>query len=277
MIGSPVPFEEALARHDVRRVMPTALSTAEIQRLPDAIRRSSFFSARTLLTDYLEQAKAAIRQVLNPQTAVRPPGDPREGEPYTEGLTIEQARANLREYLTSIGYEPNPDEAGTLKDLSSQARVDLVVRTNVGIAQGYGYWKQGQDPAILDEWPASELFRAEGRGRERDWPERWLAAARAVGDTDAIAMLEQHDRMIARKDSPIWQALGDGAGGFEDDALHNPYPPFAFNSGMDVRDIDRAEAMDLGLLGRDDAIIPQSQDFAPQLAGDPGVTDPTLA
>lgn len=264
-IGSPIPFAEALARNDVRRVMPTHLSTAELQRIPDGIRRSSFFSARTMLRDYLEQAKSAIRAVLNPQTATRPPGDPRAGEQFTEGKTIEQARADLRVYLDSIGYEPDPQDAGTLRDLSSQARVDLVVRTNVGIAQGYGYWVQGQDPVLLDEWPAAELFRAEGRGIERDWNERWLAAAQAVGDTDALRMLQTHDRMVARKDSPIWQALGDGAGGFDADALHNPYPPFAFNSGMDVRDIDRAEAVDLGLLGRDDPIVPQSQEFAPNL------------
>lgn len=265
-LGSPTPFAEALARHDVRRVMPTHLSTADLQQLPDAIRRSSFCSARTVLADYLEQAKAAIRAVLNPTTEVRPEDDPRAGQPFTEGKTIEQARADLREYLDSIGYEPDPQDAGTLRDLSSQARVDLVVRTNVGIAQGYGYWIQGQDPALLDQWPAAELFRAEGRGTERDWPERWLAAAQAVGDGDAVRMLQTHQRMIARKDSPVWQALGDGAGGFDSDALHNPYPPFAFNSGMDMRDIDREEAVDLGLLGRDDPIIPQSQEFAPNLA-----------
>jgi hypothetical protein len=46
--------------------------------------------------------------------------------------------------------------------------------------------------------------------------------------------------MIAKKDSPIWQAIADGAGGYED-TLGHPFPPFAFNSGMDWRAVPREE------------------------------------
>jgi hypothetical protein len=67
--------------------------------------------------------------------------------------------------------------------------------------------------------------------------------------------------MVARKDSGVWQALGDGAGGYDSDALHNPYPPFAFNSGMDVQDVDRQDAVELGLLEEDDQVVPQDQAF----------------
>ena len=56
--------------------------------------------------------------------------------------------------------------------------------------------------------------------------------------------------MIALKDSPIWEALGNGAGGFRD-TLGNPYPPFAYGSGMDWIGIDRDECISLGLIDGD--------------------------
>jgi|GEM_PF-3377016 len=68
-------------------------------------------------------------------------------------------------------------------------------------------------------------------------------------------MLLDNGRMIARKDSPIWSELGSSAN--FDDALDVEYPPFAFNSGMWVRDIDRDEALALGLIEADTVIEPK--------------------
>ena len=48
--------------------------------------------------------------------------------------------------------------------------------------------------------------------------------------------------MIAKKDSPIWQELGS-----EDDGLGNPYPPFAFGSGMGWEIVSQSEIDELGL------------------------------
>lgn len=53
--------------------------------------------------------------------------------------------------------------------------------------------------------------------------------------------------MAALKSSPVWEALGNGAGGFRD-ALGNPYPPFAYGSGLDWEDVDADGARALGLL-----------------------------
>ena len=53
--------------------------------------------------------------------------------------------------------------------------------------------------------------------------------------------------MVALKTSPIWQALGDGAGGYRD-TLGNPYPPFAYGSGLAWADVSRDEAIELGLI-----------------------------
>ena len=75
-----------------------------------------------------------------------------------------------------------------------------------------------------------------------DWPARWRAAGNSVGWEGAL-----QGRFIALKNSPIWQALGDGAGGFTD-TLGNPYPPFAFSSGMDWVAVDRDTCEKLGLI-----------------------------
>lgn len=80
---------------------------------------------------------------------------------------------------------------------------------------------------------AYELIRVEKRKEPRmDWPERWHAAAVAVGFKGVM----KGPRMIALKNSPIWEALGNGAGGFED-ATGRSSPPFAFGSGMGWREL----------------------------------------
>ena len=51
---------------------------------------------------------------------------------------------------------------------------------------------------------------------------------------------------VALKGSPIWQEIGNGAGGFRD-TLGNPFPPFAFSSTMTWVPVDRDECAALGL------------------------------
>ena len=65
-----------------------------------------------------------------------------------------------------------------------------------------------------------------------DWKERWQAAGRAVGWLGAFRYGEHGKyKMVARPDSPIWNALAFGHGGFGD-ATGDGTPPFAFNSGL---------------------------------------------
>ena len=106
-----------------------------------------------------------------------------------------------------------------------------------------------QTEGVLHQTPAWELARVTGRHAARkDWPERWAAAGSACGFEGAL-----QNRFVALKDSPIWQALGDGAGGFRD-TLGNPYPPFAYGSGMGWIGVARAECVRLGLMGEDDEV-----------------------
>lgn len=81
----------------------------------------------------------------------------------------------------------------------------------------------------------------------QDWPSRWRAAAVASGDTAALRVLNEDGRMVALKSSRIWQALGDGAGGYMD-ALGYPFAPFAFDSGFDTSGVDVSKCAELGLI-----------------------------
>jgi hypothetical protein len=58
--------------------------------------------------------------------------------------------------------------------------------------------------------------------------------------------------MIALKNDPIWTKIS---------RFGLPYPPFDFNSGMDLQDVDRDEATQLGLIDRDTQIAPDKRGF----------------
>jgi hypothetical protein len=256
-----MPFAEALLRLALRAAMPTHLGTAELQQMNADILRASLFSARTTLRPYLADIRQVLETVLNPAAGGRTSVD---GTPITEGMNLADARLFLKRALAKYGYQPDPATRGTIEDLSSDRRLELVVRTNVEISQGFGQFVQAQDPDVIDAYPAQEFYRIAKSAASRDWPHRWRAAAHASGDTDAVRILDQTGRMIARKDSPIWQALGDGAGLSQKeagDALHNPYPPFAFSSQMWVKNVDRDQAMAMGLIRVDEKVQPQRQEF----------------
>ncbi len=238
---SPIPFSEAVKHLASKEVLPTSMTSAQLKSVDAALRRQSLFSAQTMLEGYLEKIKSVIESVLNPTTGER------EGQPVNVGLNPATAREQLREALTEIGYEPEAGKTGTIEDLASSKRLNLVVKTNVELAQGAGKFIQSNsDEEVVDLYPAWELVRYEDRKEPRDWETRWRIAAETAGDASAMAGMSE-GRMVALKSSDIWQELGDGAGGY-DDGLGNPYPPFAFNSGMWTEDVSRDDAEELGLL-----------------------------
>jgi len=228
--------------------MPTNLTSADLRKLDAAIRRQSLFSAQTTLDNLLDHYKDQITSLLNPTTEQRAdritPENP-EGN-VTEGLNPAYARAGIKDLFKSMGITPSGAD-GALTDITSDARINLVLRTNTELAQGAGRFIQMNDADVVDEFPAQELVRFEQRVKVRDWGARWQAAAAESGDDDAARVLHDSGRMVALKASPIWDSLGDGAGGY-DDTLGNPYPPFAFNSGMWVQSVSRSDAEDLGLI-----------------------------
>lgn len=217
-----------------KRPTATSLSSAEIAELDREMNERALFSARTNEQRYV----AAIQGII---------------EMFIDGKIGESAaRKEMQSLLEDFGYTPEggfPDvdepvtgaAPGSIEDLSSYARINLIVQTNASMAASVSRIME-ETPETLDVFPAYRLIRfMTPNTKPRDWVVRWAAAGEAVGWKGAVK-----DEFVARKDSPIWQAIGDGAGGFAD-TLHNPYPPFAFNSGMGWEDVDRDEAVSLGL------------------------------
>jgi hypothetical protein len=226
--GRPVPFQAAIEAQAVKVALPTTLSQQQYRQLGGDLLRRAQISAKVQSVSFLDTVTGAAADLADGKMD------------YATGRAIlQQVREGLAE-----------------ENILDDSRLDLILRTQRETAQGYGQFIQGNDPDVVDAFPAQELYRLEDRKDPRNWEQRWRIAAQVAGDVDAQRVLEQTGRMIARKDSGVWQALGDGAGGYKD-TLGNPYPPFAFNSGMDIRDISRSVALELGLIAEQTKINPQ--------------------
>lgn len=268
ILDQPVDFTEAVKILTSKNLMPTDMSSAELRGIPSSIKRQSIFSARNHINDVLQTIKDSVSTFLKPQTDERG---------VTVGFNKADAREAIRNALKEVGYQAEPGEEGSLKDLKSGGRIDLIVETNARMAQGAGAEiAASASDTRLQNWPAWELIRGADvevpRGERLEkgtivevpddgWPARFKAAAEDSGDDDAINVLNETGRMMARKDSELWQSLGDGAGGY-DDTLGNSYEPYAFNSEMVREEVSRDEAVEAGLIDEDDEIEKPDLDFA---------------
>lgn len=182
--------------------LATRLSSAELARIRPAIRERAVFSAKVANAEFLDKISSVTRSVVRGEIS---PGS---------------AKRMLKAFLDAEGYEPEPGEAGKITDLSSDARLRLIVQTNAGMAKGYAKHVAAQKD--LDRRPWQELFRQYQRKEPRDWPARWRAAGGTV----------RAGRMVAEVNSPVWTAIS---------AFGLPYPPFDFNSGMGVRTLSERQ------------------------------------
>jgi len=242
LFDSPVTMTDALAHQLAKQVMPTGMSSYELEKLAQEIRDRSFFSARTTYADYLTEAQKLMRQLVAPHTVVDP--DTLEIRAAGPGETVNAAlvRTRLQKFLDSIGYEPAQGEAGGLLDLSSDRRIDLIIDTQTKMSAGYGKWRNDQDPDVLELYPADEMYRQINTKEHRDWMERWNDARDRLGESTSATEAEDPETgpFIALKNDPIWGEINEIDG--------NPWPPWAFNSGMWNRDADIDEAESLGVL-----------------------------
>lgn len=206
----------------IKDLLPTTLGNEEIRGTIAAdILRRSVFAARMASATYLAQIRDVCARVL-------------AGE-----INLATAVKELMDTLTAMGHSPL--DPGGLTNPASLRRLNLIVDTQTQMAASVARI-DNQTEATIALWPAWELVRFESRQKPRqDWARRWRAAGDYCGWQGAL-----QNRFIALKNSPIWAALGDGAGGFTD-TLGNPYPPFAFSSGLDWMEVSADECKKLGL------------------------------
>ena len=212
--------------YDLPRIpLPTDASSADLARLPVAIRRQALFSAKLNTLAPLIQIGNDVKGILD--------GD----------RSASQARRDIRKALAAAGYQPPADAIGGLRDHTSRTRLDLILQQNVRAARGYGKWAADMSPNLLDLWPAQELIRVMSKRNPRGtWKRRWVESGGHLTGS----------RMIALKTDPIWTAIS---------RFGVPYPPYDYGSGMGVIDIDRATAINLGLITETQALTPDPIPF----------------
>ena len=214
----------------LKELLPTSLGSAEIrEQIARDILRRSVFSARMEFARHLAAIRDAVTQML-------------EGK-------IERGEAE-RLLLRSLAALGHPTEGESLTDPASERRLKLILDTQCQMAESVARLSQ-QTEEVVDRFPGWELCRVgERRLPRKDWLARWNLAGRSVGWEGAVDHPIYGDELaygfLALKSSPIWQALGDGVGDF-DDTLGNPFPPFCYNSGMDWLDADRETCERFGL------------------------------
>jgi hypothetical protein len=238
IFDEPIPFQSAEDILFGKKTAPTGLSTNEIRTQWSKDARSlSLYAARTNKAAYLEEVRAAVAKMQS-------------GE-----WNAATARQHLQLWCDKFGYTPEggfpgegkvpPALKDTLRDLSSDGRVDLVIQTISRLAANTAFCQSGMEPDNLYNWPAWELVRIYPRqhprgstGKEDDlgWPRRWNDAGMSfVGG-----------RMIALKTNPGWERLGDS--GIFEDGTDSSVPPFWFNSGGGLEEVGRKECVSLGLI-----------------------------
>lgn len=239
----PDPVFDAFLAAKERGAFATGLDTAGIRELAAEVRYSGVWTARGTSLVFAQE----IKDVIDDLTADR--------------IGTSQAIARLAQKLRALGYDPEtggfpdakvkPVERGTLQDLSSHRRLQLIVETQVALMTGRGQKMRGETPENLMDYPAWELIRELPRGEHRDWPSRWAIAGgkepAAEFPRNAHRFLYQSTGLIAAQGDPVWGELGSSEN-FKD-ALDVDYPPFAFESGMGWRAVSRARCAELGILG----------------------------
>lgn len=246
---SPRPLGEAVGRISKKTPIGSVLRTAEWERMPMALRERGFFSAGVESIRFLSDAQHGVRDVLSFARE-----STRGGEALIDRSSL---IAKLRDVAKREGIPVDPKKAGGLQDITSRARLALIIDTQLAQAREYARWKAEQDPDVLEAFPAQELIRIEDRAIPRKWRERWLQAGGKL----------YGGRMIAAKNDPVWAKIS---------RFGTPWPPYDFNSGMGIEDISRDEAEALGVMARGQIVPPGEEEFNAGLQASVRGVEPTL-
>lgn len=236
---------DALTAAQQRGSLPTTLGTADLRDLGEHVLARSVFTARGANAVFVDTLKRVVEELAG------------------GNMDEATARLTLLETLRATGYTPEggfpdapagsvpPALKGTLQDLSSARRLNLIVETQRQLMQGAGWQMRGSTPERLKQFPAWELIRVGSRRAPRNWGGEFLGIPKRGIDPRPRWIIAggrmTQGRMIALKGDPIWGELGS-YDNFSD-ALGTDHPPFAFNSGMGWREIDRGECARLGIRG----------------------------
>ncbi len=216
----------------------------------------AFFSARVANAQILAEFKAGVQAIVD--------GD----------SNVAEQRLRLKQMLARLDYRPELGKEGTLEDLSSNARLNLMLRMNVSMVRNYGQWVAMNQPGALLASPALELIRISPRVNKRFWSRRWNSARADLGDATTATLADggpqsNEINAFALKNDPIWPAIS---------RFGLPYGPFDFGSGMGQREVGYRETVAVGVMkAGDDPIQPTPRGLNTGLAASLATMDEALS
>ncbi len=204
-----------------KQSVPTDLRTAQLARLDTWTRERAFVMAGVANAEYLQAYRDQIQAILQGRIS---PG---------------QAREALRRQLSASGYRPEAGMEGTIKDLSSTARLKVAIDTNVAMARG---WAQTMQMRGDIGHPGLMLYRA-GQAEE---PRDWTSICSAYAGMDGVCVTGNPDEpMVALSNSPVWSMISE---------FGNSYPPFRWGSKMRTKPVSLQDCIEVyGIIDPDDA------------------------
>lgn len=232
-----LPLADALSRISSKTPIGSALKTAEWRDVPLALRERAQFSAGVESVRLLQAIQDRLAGEISQQR-----------EALANGKQATFDRSSFIDAIREIGVQEgltptDPSKVGTLQDITSIPRLGMIHDMQTAQAAGFATWKLDMNEGALALYPAYRFGLSTAAVPRADWEQRWARAASSVG-FEGVA---RNGEMVALKTSPVWAALS---------AFGTPWPPFDFGSTRQLEDVDREEAIALGLLGPNDTPEP---------------------
>ena len=217
-----MPFQEAIDKLGDQTPIGAALSSSEWSDVPVALRDNAFFSANVESLRFLQRAQDSLGDFLAGNVKTLDDG---------QTLLATGGRAafidQMQKFLQGEGVVRSD---GGLTDITSGRRLGLIFDTKVQQAGDFGYWRQGLDPDVLNEFPAMRFIRVKDVKEPRQ-------------------SHSQYQDQVYLKTDPIWARVINQDFGV-------PWGPWGWGCGHDVEDVDRAEAEQLRLLAPGEKVSP---------------------
>jgi hypothetical protein len=244
-----IPIEEAVKTLTRRTPIASPLRSAGWGEMARGLRRDAFWSAGVEHAKFLSTAQEKLLQSLRGERVRLAGGDAN----MDQGRFIKDMR-RLVQGARSSGELPAGAGPTPLQDVGSATRLRLIYDMQTRMAQGEARWRRQQDPDVLNMWPAQELTRSSAAHPRPDsyWENRWLQAAQDSGDVVAGTLLDETGRFVALKTSQIWEKFS---------VFGVPWAPFDYGSQRRLRNVDRDEAVELGLLQAQATLEPVEEQF----------------
>jgi hypothetical protein len=225
---APIKFEAAIQKLGARSPIGAQLSSQQWSAVPVALRERALWSATIESLRFLQDTQNDLTDFL---AANR--------DPETGALKV-GSRAkfieNIRRSAIAQGLGPiDPEDVGTIKDITSEKRLGLMFDVNTRAARGFGDRKQGMDPDVLNEFPAQRFIRVQEVKTERE------------------SHIPFEGQVALKTDLAFWLRINQDFG--------VPWAPWGWGCGHDVEDVDRTESDALGLTKPTEQLAGGDEDF----------------